>query len=474
MEVTRMVLGTLFEQFVLSAPICVMTRALLENIFAPAKLDSVFDRAAEQQYHRELLFSTLVDLMGFVVTRRANSVHAAVVDQRDRIPVSIKAVYDKLSHVEGSTARALVRNVASDVSELIDLTNGRLQPLLKGYRVRILDGNHLGKTDHRLGVLRGTSAGALPGQALVLLDPQRMVIDDIICCEDGHAQERSILHEVLPGIKARDLLIDDRNFCTLAFLFGLTQCHAYFITRQHGRMPFSTVGKRRYIGLTETGRVYEQAVQLRDPATGEKRRFRRITVQLNTPTRDGDAEIHLLTNLPASRVSALKVAALYRKRWTLEQAFYELTLHLRCELNTLGYPKAALFAFSVAVCSYNLLAAVKGALRGVHGQEKTETEVSTFFLTNEVKNVYAGMMVALPPPKWKIFQKMSPADMAAHLLRWARTADLKRYPKHRHGPKKPKQPCPNAQFQHVATAKLLEEKRLRAKLKGPRTARTSR
>ena len=84
-------------------------RALLENIFAPEKLDAVFHQAAEQQYHRELLFSTLVDLMGLVVTRRANSVHAAYVDHAGRIPVSIKALYDKLSHVEGSTSRALVR-----------------------------------------------------------------------------------------------------------------------------------------------------------------------------------------------------------------------------------------------------------------------------------------------------------------------------------------------------------------------------
>ena len=249
-----------------------MNRALLENIFAPEKLDAVFERAAEQQYHRERRSLPLVDLMGFVVTRRANSVHAAYVDQRDWIPVSIKGRFmDKLSHVEGNTSRALVRNVASLVSELIDLTEGRRQPLLKGYRVRILDGNHLGKTDHRLGVLRGTSAGALPGQTLVLLDPQRMVIDDVICCEDGHAQERSMLHEVLRVIKPRDLIIDDRNFCTLAFLFSLTHRHAYFITRQHGRMPVSTKGKRRYIGLTETEVLHEQAAELRDPATGEKK-----------------------------------------------------------------------------------------------------------------------------------------------------------------------------------------------------------
>lgn len=459
-----MVFGTMFERFVQSAPICVMHRALLENIFAPEKLDAVFHQAAEKQYERELLFSTMVDLMGFVVTRRGNSVHAVYVDQRDRIPVSINALYDKLSHVEGNTSRALVRHVASKVCDLIDLTGGCRQPLLKGYRVRILDGNHLGKTDHRLEVLRGTTAGALPGQTLVLLDPQRMVIDDIVCCEDGHAQERSILHEVVPGIKARDLLIDDRNFCTLAFLFALTHRHAYFITRQHGRMPFSTRGKRRYIGPTETGSVYEQAIELRDRATGEKKRFRRVTVKLYTPTRDRDDEIHLLTNLPASRVSALKVAALYRERWTLEQAFNELTLHLRCELNTLGYPKAALFGFCVAVCSYNLLAAIKGALRVVHGEEKTQTEVSNFFLTNEVKNIYGGMMIALPPKTWKIFQSMSTADLATHLLRWVREADLGKYPKQRHGPKKPKRPCPNAQFHHVSTAKLLEEQRLSKKL----------
>ena len=35
-----MVFGAMFEQFVQSAPICVMHRALLENIFAPEKLDA--------------------------------------------------------------------------------------------------------------------------------------------------------------------------------------------------------------------------------------------------------------------------------------------------------------------------------------------------------------------------------------------------------------------------------------------------
>ena len=135
-------------------------------------------------------------------------------------------------------------------------------------------------------------------------------------------------------------------------------------------------------------------------------------------------------------------------------------------MNTLGYPKAALFAFCVAACSYNLLAAVKGALRGVHGEEKMEAEVSNFFLTDEISGVYRGMMIALPPKNWEIFQTMSATRLTSYLRRWARTADLKSYPKHPRGPKKAKAPRPNAQFKHVATAELLDKaKKQRKKLK---------
>ena len=363
-----MVFSDLFERYVQDCPACVMHRALMENIFAPAKVDAIFHQAAETQYERELLFSTLVDVVSLVVCRTSKSVHAACVRERDRIPVSIRALYDKLNRVEIGTSRALVQHTASEVSELIDHCKGRRKPLLKGYRTLILDGNHLGKTDHRLGVLRGTAAGSLPGQTLVLLNQERMLIENVILCEDGHAQERSLLNQVVPIIQKRDLIIDDRNFCTLAFLFLIKRRKACFITRLHGRMPCKETGKRRYVGRCETGKVFDQIVEICDPETGETTHIRCVTVRLKAATRDGDWEIHLLTNLPASKASAIKVAQLYRKRWTLEQAFNELTTHLRCELNTLGYPKAALFAFCVAVCSYNLrgMWRVLAASHGIH------------------------------------------------------------------------------------------------------------
>jgi hypothetical protein len=146
-----MVFAEIFERFVKKCPACVMHRALMENVFSPAKLDAVFQNTAKAQYHRELLFSTLVELVSQVVCRCSKSVHAAHVRQRERISVSVQSLYDKLAHVESETARALVRHTADTIRELIDRCQGARKPLLKGFRTRILDGNHLGKTDHRLG-----------------------------------------------------------------------------------------------------------------------------------------------------------------------------------------------------------------------------------------------------------------------------------------------------------------------------------
>jgi hypothetical protein len=408
-----------------------------------------------------------VDIAGQVVCRESPSINEVYVRQREQFNASIKAVYNKFGNIETRTSEALLRHSADHARRLIQRCRRKVKPLLPGYRVRILDGNHLGKTHHRLGVLRKTKAGALPGQSLVLLDPQAKLIDKIVCCEDGHAQERSLLDRVLEDIQKKDLVIDDRNFCTVWFLFALKNLKAFFITRQHGRMPYELQGKRHYVGRCDTGSVYEQTCELKHPTTKEVTHFRRASVTLNTPTVDGDTEIHVLTNLPP-KVSAVQVVQLYRRRWTIEQAFNELTTHLRCELQSLGVPRAALFAFSVAACAYNLLAVAKAAVCGVHGEKVAETKVSNYYITNEISRVHGGMTLAVPEEEWAKFQTMSLDKLAQHISRWIAKVDLSKYPKSPRGPKKPKRKLPNAQFQHVATSKLLEKERLAKERKAKR------
>jgi IS4 transposase len=98
-------------------------------------------------------------------------------------------------------------------------------------------------------------------------------------------------------------------------------------------------------------------------AHGDTPIFRRLRITLKDATRDGATIIHLLTKVPR-QVSATRVAARSRKRWTRETAFQPLEAALHSAINTLGSPTAALFGFCLALVAYNVLAVVLAALRG--------------------------------------------------------------------------------------------------------------
>jgi hypothetical protein len=305
-----------FSPFLERAPLCVMTRLTLESLFRPDRLDALFRNQAERQYEKELLFSQLVELMMSVVLRVEPSVHAAYKKRATGLPVTDQAVYDKLQCMELGVSEALVADSATHVGPVIDVLRARLPAWLPGYRVCIIDGNHLSASERRIRELRQTWAAALPGKVLAVYEQELDLVTRVFLTPDGHAQERSLLDEVLATIRMHDLWIADRNFCTLKFLFGIAGSQAAFVIRQHGKLPVRLLGKRRCCGRTDTGKLYEQKVELEWKE--QKRSLRRVTLVLDEPTRDGDTEIHVLTNLPAKAADAAKVMELYRKRWTIE------------------------------------------------------------------------------------------------------------------------------------------------------------
>ena len=178
---------------------------------------------------------------------------------------------------------ALVHDSAELAEPVVKALGASHPRWIPGYQIKVLDGNHLSATEHRLKDLRGTWAAPLPGQALVVLDQQRMLITDVILNEDGHAQERSMIPEVLQLVEADQLWIEDRNFCTLGLMFGMHRRGAAFVVRQHGQLQGELLGRAQRTGTTRSGPVYEQAMQVRDPASGETMRMRRITIKLKVP-----------------------------------------------------------------------------------------------------------------------------------------------------------------------------------------------
>lgn len=454
-DVTAMILDKVLDKFVERTPVTVMMRAVMENALAPAAIDEIFERVAERQYMRELLFSSVVDLVGLVVGRVHPSIHAAYQRVKDTLPVSLASVYNKINATEPAVMSELLRHTADRMASVVDELGGRLPALVPGYRVRILDGNHLASTERRLQPLRGSKAGPLPGFAIVVLDPERMLATDMLPCEDGHAQERSLTPSILALANKNDLWVGDRNFCTTALLTGFAEKEAFFAIRRHAAMTLTSTGTQRSRGRTDTGTVFEQKATLLGP--GERSlQLRLITVHLDKATRDGDSEIAILTNLPAKAASAVAIADLYRKRWTLESMFLTLTQILDGEVTTLGYPGAALLCFAVALVTYNIYSTVQAALRAEFGTEKVQSEVSSYYIADEVQGTMRGMEVAVEPILWETFQTLSPKMLAKELRRYAKQVSLDLFKKHSRGPKKPVSPRTlYADKPHVSTARLL-------------------
>jgi IS4 transposase len=344
--------------------------------------------------------------------------------------------------------------------ELIRELGETRPPLLPGVPVKVLDGNHLEGRQHRLKETRGDTAAPLPGQALVVFDPQHEVITTLFPEPDAYAQERALLSQVLATVQAGELWIADRNFCTKGWLWELHQRQAMGLVREHDPMRFEPMEALREIGRVDNGTVSEQQVRLQpvaDDVAGLV--VRRIVIRLDQPTRNGDDTLYLLTTVPARLADACTLARLYKTRWTIEKAFLHLTTQLRCEINTLAYPPAALFGFAVAAVAFNSLAVVKAALRRVHGVAAIDDKVSGYYLAIEMANTADSFTAILDPEDWSELRNLSVTAFAEWLCTLAARADLRKYRKHTRGPKKPAlKRVHNPRRPHVSVARVLAKR----------------
>ena len=451
-----MLFDAILDRFVARAPLAVAARGTLEYALAAEPLDTLFEQIVGPRTDRKLLFSTCTDLMARVVCRVNRSVNTAY-RADDTIPVSIAALYQRLPRLPLDAGRELVRHTARRLEPLIRELGGAAADALPGYRVKVLDGNHLARTQRRLEPLRDVAAGPLPGQTLVVLDPALGLALDVFPSVDGHAQERALMGPVLDSVAANDVWVADRNFCTTGILLGIARRGGFFVIRRHASTPsWDDESEWTPAGRADTGTLEEQTIELLGPDAATLS-VRRVRLTLDAPTRDRVQTIEILTNLPPSVADASCVAQLYRGRWTVEGLFLRLTTVLSCESNTPGYPPAALFAFCVALAASNAHAGVRAAIRGVHGAEAAD-ELSDYYVSSELARTTEGLDIAVPVATWSTIGGWSVGEMVVWLRAVVGRAKLARYRKATRGPKKPKPRRTRfARKKHIATARLLRD-----------------
>jgi len=246
-------------------------------------------------------------------------------------------------------------------------------------------------------------------------------------------------------------------------------------------LHWELAGERRSLGRTERGSVYEQAVRLSNEQ-GQEMLIRRITIELDQPTRDGETELHLLTNLPAEAAEGLPLARLYLVRWRIETAFADLTVPLCCEIKSLGSPPAAIFAFATAVVCYNAIQVPQAAIAAAREPPPTPApaatttavsapaatpavnvpvrsirdELSMYYIAHEVSSLWRGIDLLSPQRLWDDqFAALTSHDLAARLRTLAANVHLPALRKRPPSQRPPKRTSPSKPGSHVSTAKIL-------------------
>jgi hypothetical protein len=98
-------------------------------------------------------------------------------------------------------------------------------------------------------------------------------------------------------------------------------------------------------------------------------------------------------------------------------------------VRALGYPRAALLAFGLAVVAFNVLAIIETAIATERNLNGTEIEVSTYYAADDVRSDYRGMLITLAVSAWDALDDQS----AIALARTLRTHPRRSRPKVREG-----------------------------------------
>jgi hypothetical protein len=442
------------------SPLTVLVRGVLEWACPDAFFRDAFDRTCRpHRWDRKLAIAAITRLMLTVVAGARRSVFAAYRADRaadcPTITATAAALYSKYGRIDPAYSTELVRGSARRMGSLMEAAGARHLPGWEGYRIRILDGTCLGGTEHRLAPLRRIKAAGLPGRLVAAYDPATGLVVAVAASEDAYTAERELAASLVASASPGELYVADRLYGTTAILFGLADRGAYFVVRQGDLLRWRPLGMAEPLGRVATGMAREQRVEVEETATGRRVEMRRVILELDTPTEDGESEVVLLTNLRG--ISGLRICELYRRRWAIEVHFSLTKAVLRGEIESLGQPRAALLAMCLALVAGNALAVVKQALKVSHGVEEFD-KLSGYYLADEVAANYRAVDVLVARAEWEGLAAAAPAPFWV----WCREAGsrvrMDAFRKHPRGPKRPQPPRRGgADRHHYSTYRLLEE-----------------
>jgi len=111
-------------------------------------------------------------------------------------------------------------------------------------------------------------------------------------------------------------------------------------------------------------------------------------------------------------IPAGTIAGRYRNRWDIEITFQKVEKYFNSEIETLAYPKAALFGFALSLVAYNVLSVVIAALESAHDTPLRE-DISGYYIAIEIAAVFLALVQLTEPNDWG-FAGQSHEELVTH------------------------------------------------------------
>jgi hypothetical protein len=438
------------------APLATMTRALLERSLPIESLDALFQETIGDARRRKFTVGALTYLMLQVVSGSRKSAFAAwQADQESAeplAPVSHQAMYERFGTVPPEYCCALVRRSCETTAGLVEphWPEGRRD---WGTRIRVVDGTMPEGSEHRLKVLRKCGPAGLPAKLVFAFDPSRRLCVDVSASEDAYAGEALVAQPLFERARPGEVYVADRAYCSLKVFRTLQARGANFVVREsNGGPQVAPAGRLRKIGRTATGVVHEQPVDVGPP--GKSLRLRRVVVRLDRPTRKGETEVRLLSDLSAD-VEATEIADLYRDRWGIETHIERLKHLFQGEIETLGNPRAAIFALCGAMVASNAVAATETAIASEH--DLPEGYLSGYYLADEIAASWRVVDRLVDDAIWSRVSAWPEKTFVAWIRSLAGAIRPGAFEKHPRGPKRPPpRRTSGKKRHHFSTYRLIE------------------
>jgi hypothetical protein len=176
-------------------------------------------------------------------------------------------------------------------------------------RLLIFDGSTLDVLLRKLKALRDLPIAPLAGRMGALLDLASRLPVALWYEPDARAHDHRFVDRLLTALHSRDLLIFDSGLLDFDWFAQLTLRCVAFITRPHTNLVYRAVEV-----LQQTVFVRDQIVEVGSATTGQRLRLVEVVYQ-------GHGYRYLTNVLDPSVLPADLVAALYRRRWRIEEAF---------------------------------------------------------------------------------------------------------------------------------------------------------